>query len=236
MELQPGDEGYKRAKVKSKAKSFLRKVTGKDKEAATDALAAPVAEVKAPTPLPAPPLPPPPPPPTPPPPGPPSPPAPPPPTPPAPLPSQPAPPPAPPPPPPAPPPPAPPPPPPAPVAEAAPAAGGFPNPFGGDGPKLPELPNPFGGNDATSAQASPPAAAGGFINPFSRSAAGGPSFPELSNPFAIAFAPKPGDVNFIDTDGDTVTLRKVGGKVCPDPSLPPLTVTPIETGRRTALP
>ena len=30
MELQPGDPGYKRAKVKSKAKSFLRKVTGKD--------------------------------------------------------------------------------------------------------------------------------------------------------------------------------------------------------------
>ena len=42
-------------------------------------------------------------------------------------------------------------------------------------------------------------------------------------------------MSFIDTDGDTVTLRKVGGKVCPDPSLPPLTVTPIE-GRRTALP
>jgi hypothetical protein len=38
-------------------------------------------------------------------------------------------------------------------------------------------------------------------------------------------------VSFIDTDGDMVTLRKVGRKVCPDPSQPP----PIETGRRTAL-
>ena len=63
MELQPGDPGYKRAKVKSKAKSFLRKVTGKDEKTATDTPTTPVAEVKAPTPPPAPPPPPPPPPP-----------------------------------------------------------------------------------------------------------------------------------------------------------------------------
>ena len=59
--------------------------------------------------------------------------------------------------------------------------------------ELPKLPNPFGD--------------------------GGPSFPELPNPFAEEFVPKPGDVSFIDTDGEQVTLRKVGGKVCcPDPS------------------
>ena len=61
--------------------------------------------------------------------------------------------------------------------------------------ELPKLPNPFGD--------------------------GGPSFPELPNPFAEEFVPKPGDVSFIDTDGEQVTLRKVGGKVCcPDPSQP----------------
>ena len=61
--------------------------------------------------------------------------------------------------------------------------------------ELPKLPNPFGD--------------------------GGPSFPELPNPFAEEFVAKPGDVSFIDTDGEQVTLRKVGGKVCcPDPSQP----------------
>jgi hypothetical protein len=53
--------------------------------------------------------------------------------------------------------------------------------------ELPKLPNPFGD--------------------------GGPSFPELPNPFAEEFVSKPGDVSFIDTDGEQVTLRKVGGKV-----------------------